>query len=72
MAAHIIAKTGGINYDDDTYYLGLALYRRGKHQAIPPEELKAKADNLLAYLLRGNRIEMGPDRQVRVTSSRRT
>ena len=69
MAVHIISKAGGISYDDDPYDLGLTLYRRGGKKPVPPEELKAKVDELLAYLQAESRIYMDDDRRIHVRTS---
>jgi hypothetical protein len=66
---HIISKAGGISYDDDPYDLGLTLYRRGGKKPVPPEELKAKVDELLAYLQAESRIYMDDDRRIHVRTS---
>jgi len=66
LAERIIAETASFKYDDDPYYLGLTLYRRGRQKAVSAEELKAKADGILMHLEKENRIEMGPDRVIRV------
>jgi hypothetical protein len=65
---HIVEKMVNIKYDDDPYYLGLTLFRRGKERAVPPEELTDKADAILVYLEENGRIEMDADRVVRVKS----
>jgi hypothetical protein len=59
-------QMGGISYDDDPYYLGLTLYRRGVEKAVSAEELKTKADQILTYLDQQGRIEMDGNRQIRV------
>jgi hypothetical protein len=66
LAEHILSRLGGISYDDDLYYLGLTLYRRGRERAVPPEDLTAKADELLTLMHADGRIEMGTDRIIRV------
>jgi hypothetical protein len=71
LAERIIAETGGIKYDDDPYYLGLTLYRRGKQKAISAEELKAKADSILVYLEDATRIELGSDRMIRTKAPKK-
>jgi hypothetical protein len=68
LMEHIIEKLGDIKYDDDPYYLGLTLFRRGKERAVAPEELKDKADVILVYLEENGRIEMDTDRVVRIKS----
>lgn len=65
LVAQIIQAVGGISYDDDLYYIGLTLYRRGRGRAVPPEELAAQADELLTYMDSEKMIEMGSDRMVR-------
>ena len=69
LAEHIIDKTGGINYDDDLYYLGLVLYRRGKARAVAAEELKSKADSILSFLEDQGRVLLD-GRTLRVKQSR--
>ncbi len=64
MAEYIISHLGRISYDDDPYYLGLTLYRRGGQNPVPAEDLKSKADELLSFLLEQGRIEMDGDRQI--------
>jgi hypothetical protein len=66
MAHAIISRLGGIGFDDDLYYLGLVLYRRGKVKAVSPEDLKSRADELLSFMQSSVRIEMGDDRIIRV------
>jgi hypothetical protein len=66
LATHIMRQMGGISYDDDPYYLGLTLYRRGVEKAVSAEELKTKADQILTYLDQQGRIEMDGNRQIRV------
>jgi hypothetical protein len=66
IVIHIIKTLGGINYDDDPYYLGLVLYRRGREHAVPPEELKTKVDKLLTHLWDQRQIVMDEDRMIRV------
>jgi len=64
LAERIIFRLGGISYDDDPYYLGLTLYRRGGQKPVPPEELKARTDELLTYLQAENKIHMDSDRMI--------
>jgi hypothetical protein len=64
LIEHIIEKTGGINYDDDTYYIGLTLYRKGKERAIPGDDLKARVDSVLQYLEENNRVSMDPENRM--------
>ena len=64
LAMYVIRQTGGISYDDDPYYLGLLLYRKGQQKAVSAEELKAKADQLLTFLYDGGQIEMDLDRRI--------
>jgi hypothetical protein len=71
LVEHIISGSGGIKYDDDPYYIGLTLYRRGREKAVSPEDLKAKADAILAYLEESGRIEMGEDRMIRTKTPRK-
>jgi hypothetical protein len=71
LVEHIIQGMGAINYDDDPYYLGLTLYRRGKERAVPPEELKDRADAILLYLQENGRIEMDNERAVRIKAARK-
>ncbi len=66
LVLHIIEKTGGISFDDHPYYLGLTLYRRGRARAVSVEELKAKADAILLYLVEKGSIEMDSERTIRV------
>lgn len=66
LVEQIIARCGGVNYDDELYYLGLVLYRRGAGNAVTPEDLKMKADELLAFMLAEGQISMGPDRIIRL------
>jgi hypothetical protein len=70
LIEHIIEKSGGVNYDDETYYLGLTIFRRGKEKAVSAEELKAKADEILQHLEQQNRILLDADRMLRIKSSR--
>jgi len=70
LVEHIIEKAGGVNYDDDTYYLGLTVYRRGIERAVPADELKAKADSILAYLEDAGRIFLDEQRTLRVKRAR--
>lgn len=72
MAVLIIRQLGGISYDDDPYYLGLTLYRRGQQKAVPAETLKTQADELLSYLSDQRLIEMDADRKIVLATSRRT
>jgi hypothetical protein len=65
MAHAIIRRLDGISFDDDLYYLGLVLYRRGKVKAVSPEDLKSRADELLSFMQNSKRIEMGEDRIIR-------
>ena len=58
MTLHIIAASRSISYDDDPYYLGMTLYRRGLERAVPADELKVKADQILTYLDQQQKIEM--------------
>jgi hypothetical protein len=67
LAEHIIRAMNGINYDDDLYYLGLTLYRRGGQKPVSPEELKVKADALLLYLLEQEKIEIAEDKMIRIS-----
>ena len=66
MTLYIIAAAGSISYDDDPYYLGMTLYRRGLEKAVPADELKVKADQILSHLDEQNKIEMDGNRQIRV------
>jgi len=66
LVQHIIEKNSGISFDDHPYYLGLTLYRRGRARAVSADELKAKADGILVYLVEKGRIEMDGDRIIRV------
>jgi hypothetical protein len=68
LVEHLIEKSGGINYDDETYYIGLTIYRRGIERAVPADELKAKADLILAYLEETGRIYLDSNRILRVKS----
>ena len=61
LAEHIIQSASQFHYDDDTYYLGITLYRQGSSDKLTPSELKEKADGLLAYLEQKGSIEMGTD-----------
>ena len=65
MALEIIKRLDGINFDDDLYYLGLVLYRRGKEKAVAADDLKARTDELLAFMQENGDIEMGDDRIIR-------
>ena len=58
-------KMDGIKWDDDPYYLGLLLYRRGREHAVSAEELKVKADQILTYLNEQGKIEMDDERIIR-------
>jgi hypothetical protein len=69
IAREVISRLGGISFDDDLYYLGLVLYRRGKEKAVASEDLKAKTDELLAFMQGNGDIEMGDDRIIRATDS---
>jgi hypothetical protein len=71
LATYIIREMAGISYDDDPCYLGLTLYRRGQQKAVPAEELKAKANELLTYLSDERLIEMNGDRNIVVSTHRR-
>jgi hypothetical protein len=68
LVEHLIERSGGINYDDETYYIGLTIYRRGIERAVPADELKAKADSILAYLEETGRIYLDSNRILRVKS----
>jgi hypothetical protein len=68
LVEHLIERSGGINYDDETYYIGLTIYRRGIERAVPADELKAKADSILAYLEETGRIYLDSNRMLRVKS----
>jgi hypothetical protein len=70
LVEHIIEKAGGVNYDDETYYIGLTIYRRGIERAVPADELKAKADAILAFLEESGRIYLDSDRVLRVKPAR--
>jgi hypothetical protein len=69
LVEQIIDKAGGINYDDDLFYVGLTLFRRGIEKPVSPDELIARTDFILQSL--GDRIEMDDDRQVRIKAPRR-
>jgi hypothetical protein len=71
MTLHIIAASGTFSYDDDPYYLGMTLYRRGLERAVPADELKLRADQILTHLDQQKRIEMDGDRQIRVRQQAR-
>lgn len=68
LVEHLVEKSGGINYDDETYYIGLTIYRRGIERAVPADELKAKADSILAYLEDNGRIYLDSNRILRLKS----
>jgi hypothetical protein len=70
LVEHLIEKSGGINYDDETYYLGLTIYRRGIERAVPADELRAKADSILAFLEDNGRIYLDANRILRVNNAR--
>jgi hypothetical protein len=70
LIEHIIEKSGGVNFDDEIYYLGLTVYRRGKERAVAAEELKAKADATLSYLDQQGRILLDADRMLRIKPPR--
>jgi len=70
LAEYIIRHVEGFNYDDDTYYLSLTLFRRGKQRAVAAEDLKAKADEILAYLESAGRIHMGEDRVIKISPTK--
>ena len=65
LALEIIKRLDGINFDDDLYYLGLVWYRRGKEKAVAADDLKARTDELLAFMQENGDIEMGDDRIIR-------
>ena len=66
IVLHIIRESGMISYDDDPYYIGMTLYRRGLGKAVSSDELKIKADQILTHLYEQGKIEMDHDRQIRV------
>jgi hypothetical protein len=68
LVEHLIEKSGGINYDDETYYIGLTIYRRGIERAVSADELKAKADSILAFLEDNGRIYLDSNRMLRAKS----
>ena len=58
MAETIIRRLGKIHFKDDYFYLGMALFRRGKMNMVDSESLRIEADKVLAYLLNKGRIEL--------------
>ena len=70
LIEHILENSGGVNYDDETYYLGLTVYRHGKERALPADELKAKADTILSFLEENGRIYMDAERILRIKPPR--
>jgi hypothetical protein len=70
LAAHIIQSTSPFNYDDDTYYLGITLYRQGAADKLSPSELKQKADSILAYLEQKGVVEMSSDHLIHCVASK--
>ena len=61
LAEFIIRDAGTFHYDNDTYYLGLTLYREGSSNKLSVSEIKEKGDLLLAFMEQEGRIEMGQD-----------
>jgi len=56
----VLYRAGYISHEDDLYYLGLTFYRRGKRdesRTVAAEDLKSKADALLAFLDSQGKIE---------------
>lgn len=58
MAETIIRRMGKIHFKDDYFYLGMALFRRGKMNMVDSESLRIEADKVLAYLMNKGRIEL--------------
>jgi hypothetical protein len=65
LANEIIKITPRFHYDDDTYYLGITIYRQGSSGKLSPSELKEKADALLTHLEQSGMIEMDSDHLIR-------
>jgi hypothetical protein len=57
MAETIIRRLGKIYFKDDYFYLGMALFRRGKVNMVDAESLRIEADKVLVYLLSKGCIE---------------
>ena len=58
MAETIIRRLGKIHFKDDYFYLGMALFRRGKQNMVDAESLRIEADKVLVYLMKKGRIEL--------------
>ena len=64
LTLFIVRELSVISYDDDPYYLGLTLYRRGQQKAVSAEALKTRVDELLTHLADQGLIEMDEDRKI--------
>jgi len=58
LAETIIRRLGKIHFKDDYFYLGMALFRRGKMNMVDSDSLRIEADKVLAHLLKKGRIEL--------------
>jgi hypothetical protein len=58
MAETIIRHLGKIHFKNDYFYLGMALFRRGKMNMVDSESLRTEADKVLVYLMNKDRIEL--------------
>lgn len=58
MAETVIQKLGKLHFKDDYFYLGMALFRRGKMNMVDSESLRIEVDRVLVYLLNKRRIEL--------------
>ncbi len=58
MVETIIRRLGKIHFKDDYFYLGRALFRRGKMNMVDSESLRIEAAKVLAYLFNKGRIEL--------------